>query len=102
MTVPASLLLGAALGAANAAAAVWTAARATGLEPTRALRLVLGGMAARLAALLGAVALVLAAVPVHRGAFVGGLGVVFVAGMVAEVLLVLGRTPGPSRPPADA
>ena len=102
MTVSASLLIGALLGGANAAVAVWTASRATALEPNGALRLVLGGMVGRMFALLGAVALVLALVPVHRGAFVGGLGLVFVIGMTAEVLLVLGRTAGPSQPPADA
>lgn len=102
MTVPASLLLGALLGAANAAAALWTARRAAGLEPTRALRVVLGGMVARMALTLAAVALVLVLVPVHRGAFVGGLGLLFLGGLVAEVLLVLGRTAGPPRPTADA
>lgn len=102
MTLSASLLLGALLGAANAAASVWTAGRATAYEPNRALRVVLGGMVVRMGLVLAAVALVLALVPVHRGAFVGGLGLLFVGGLVAEVLFVLGRTPGPSRPPADA
>lgn len=96
MSLPASLLLGALLGAANAAAAAWIARRAGSLGSDRALRLVLGGMMARMALLLAAVALVLVFVPVQRGAFVGGLGVLFVAGLVAEVALVL------SRPPADA
>lgn len=96
MSLPASLLLGALLGAANAAAAAWMARRAATLDSDRALRLVLGGMMARMGLLLAAVALVLIAVPVHRGAFVGGLGVLFAVGLVAEVALVL------SRPPADA
>ncbi|MEM1118735.1 MAG: ATP synthase subunit I [Bacteroidota bacterium] len=102
MTLSASLLIGALLGAVNAAAAVWTVSRATALAPNRALSLVLGGMLGRLAVLLAAVALVLMLVPVHRGGFVGGLGVVFLVGMVAEVLFVLGRTPDSSSPPADA
>ncbi len=102
MTVSASLLLGALLGAANAAAAAWTARKAMDGAPERALHVVLGGMVARMAVVLAAVALVLALVPVHRGAFVGGLGVLFVGGLLAEVALVLGRAPGRSRPQADA
>ena len=88
MSVPASLLLGALLGAANAAAAVWTARRARTMASDRALRLVLGGMTARLGVLLALVALVLALAPVARGAFVVGLGVTFAAGLLAEVLVV--------------
>ena len=102
MTLSASLLLGALLGAANAAVAAWTAHRAMAGDPARALHLVLGGMLARMAVVLAAVALVLALVPVHRGAFVGGLGVLFVGGLLAEVALVLGRAPGRSRPSANA
>lgn len=102
MTVSASLLLGALLGAANAVAAAWTAHRAMAGAPERALQLVLGGMVARMAVVLMAVALVLALVPVHRGAFVGGLGVLFVGGLLAEVVLVLGRASDRSRPQADA
>ena len=99
MTAPASLLLGALLGAANAGAAAWTVRRSAGLAPDRGMQLVLGGMAVRMALVLVAFALVLAFVPVHRGAFVGGLGLLFVVGLVAEVALLLGRSP---RPPADA
>ncbi len=96
MSLSASLLLGALLGAANAVAAVWVANRAVAFEPGRALRVVLGGMMARMGLLLAAVALVLALVPVHSLAFVGGLGLLFVGGLIAEVALVL------TRPPADA
>ncbi len=102
MTVTTSLLIGALLGAANAVVAAWTAHKAMGGAPERALHVVLGGMVARMAVVLAAVALVLALVPVHRGAFVGGLGVLFVGGLLAEVALVLGRAPGRSRPQADA
>ena len=98
MSAPASLLIGALLGAANAGAAVWTARRAAALDPARGMRLVLGGMTARMALVLVAFALVVAFVPVHRGAFVGGLGLLFAGGLVAEVALLAGR---PSRPPAD-
>lgn len=96
MTFAASLLLGALVGAANAAAAVWTASRASGLGSDRALRLVLGGMMARLLVVLAVFAAVLAMVPVHRGGFVLGLGALFAAGLAAEILLVLRR----SQPPA--
>lgn len=99
MTVSASLLIGAVVGAANAAAAVWTARRATALDADSALRVVLGGMIVRMFATLAAVAVVLALVPVHRGAFVAGLGALFVAGLLAESALVLRSS---SRPPADA
>ena len=102
MSLPASFLLGALLGAANAAWALWVAGRAGALEPSHALRVVLGGMVARMAATLVAVAFVLVLAPVHRGAFVGGLGLLFAGGLVAEVFLVLGRSAGPSRPSADA
>ncbi|MEM0963650.1 MAG: ATP synthase subunit I [Bacteroidota bacterium] len=92
MTVSVSLLLGALLGAANALAAVWAARRATTMESNRALRFVLGGMAARLAVVLAAFAAILALVPIHRGAFVVGLGITFVAGLLAEVTLVMAST----------
>ena len=101
MTPTASLLLGALLGAANAGAAVWTVKAAAGLAPDRGTHLILGGMTVRMLLVLAAFALVIATVPVHRIAFVGGLGLLFVAGLAAEVALVLGRSDR-SRPPADA
>lgn len=103
MSVVSSLLLGALLGLANASAAVLLARRGRTLDLNPAMKLVLGGGFARLAVVLGAVVLVLALVPVDRLAFVGGLGAVFVLGLIAEVALVLGRPAGPpSRPSADA
>ncbi len=98
MTVPASLLIGALLGMANAAAAVWTARRAERLDSSRALHLVLGGMGARLVIVLAVFAVVLVFVDVHRGAFVAGLGVTFAAGLFAEIALVMAS----DRPRADA
>lgn len=102
MSVTASLMLGAFVGAVNAAAAAWIAHRAFAGDPTKAMNLVLGGMAARMAVILGTVALVLALYPVHRGAFIGGLGLLFVVGLGAEIMIALGRAPASSRPPADA
>lgn len=103
VTVITSLLLGAALGGANALVAAWTAYRATGTgEPltSRSLNLILGGMVGRMFFVLACAGIVLAFVPVQRGAFVAGLGLLFFAGMLAEVFLVLGRTP--ARTPSDA
>lgn len=97
MSVSASLMLGALVGAVNAAAAAWTAHRATVGDPSRALNLVLGGMVVRMVLVLGAVALVVALVPVHRGAFIGALGLLFVGGLLAEVAIALGRAPGSPR-----
>ena len=101
MTVLASLLLGAVLGGANAAVAAWTAHRATATGApltARSLHLILGGMVGRMLFVLACAGLVLAFAPVHRAAFVAGLGLLFFAGMLAEVFLVLGRTP--SKAPA--
>ena len=92
MSLSASLLLGVLLGVAYSAAAVFVARKATGMEPNRAMRLVLAGMLVRMVFALGAVALILFAVPVQRGPFVIGLGVTFVLGLLAEVSL-LGRRP---------
>lgn len=101
MSVATSLLLGALLGTANAVGAVLLAQRGRALPLNPAMRLVLGGGFLRLVLLLGAVVLVLAALDVHRAAFVGGLGVVFVIGLVFEVVLINGRS-ADARPPADA
>ena len=100
MTFAASLLLGALVGAANAAAAVWTVNRTSGLDSTQSMRLVLGGMMIRLVVVLAVFAVVLATLPVHRGGFVTGLGVLFAAGLAAEILLLLRRPQTSS--PADA
>ena len=96
MSLPASLLLGALLGAAHAAAAFLVAGRARALETGRALRLVVSGMVARMALTLAAFAAVLVALPVRPGAFVGGFGAAFGLGLLAEVALALGR---PAPPP---
>lgn len=89
MTVTASLLLGALLGAAHAVASVATVRRARALPQAEALRVVMRGMLVRLGVGLALVAAVLAWVPVQRGAFLAGLGVLFVAGLVAEAALAL-------------
>ena len=104
MSVVTSLLLGALLGTANAAAALLLARRGRTLDLNPAMKIILGGGFVRLALLLGAVVLVLATLAVDRLAFVGGLGAVFVVGLALEVALVTRRpaTPTVSRPSADA
>lgn len=91
MTATASLILGALLGAGHAAAALVVARRARSLAPTEALRVVMRGMLIRMAAVLAVFAALLAWVPLARGPFVLGLGVLFAAGLVGEALLVLRR-----------
>ncbi|WP_412070018.1 hypothetical protein [Rubrivirga sp. IMCC43871] len=93
MSLLASLLLGALLGVAYTAAALLVARRASAVaDGNKVLQMVLGGMLARMALMLAAFAAILALVPVQRGPFVLGLGVVFVIGLVVEVFFVLGRT----------
>lgn len=101
MSLPASLLLGALLGVAYSAAALLVARHARTMEPNRALRVVLAGMLVRMVLTLTAFALILATVPVQRGPFVLGLGVVFVIGLLAEAFVVLGR-PVPTPDPSDS
>lgn len=92
MTPVASLLLGALLGAANAVSALGVARWTTRMEAAPAIKLFLGAMGLRMLLTLAAVAAVVAFVPVHRGAFVAGLGVLVAAGLAVEVFFVLGRT----------
>ena len=101
MSALASLLLGAALGGANAAVALLVARRASRLSVAGVLGVVVGGGLVRMAVLLGAVVAVLLTLDVARLPFVAGLGVVFVAGLLAEVAFVA-RRPLPPRPPATA
>ncbi|HEX8299449.1 MAG TPA: hypothetical protein VF594_09855, partial [Rubricoccaceae bacterium] len=61
------------------------------------MKVVLGGGLIRLLVLLAVVVGLIVALPLHRLAFVGGLGVVYVLGLVLEVAVVLGR-PAPSAP----
>ena len=105
MSVVTSLLLGALLGAANAAAALLLARHGRTLALNPAMKIVLGGGFVRFLVLLGAVVLILVTVPVDRLAFVGGLGAVFIVGLALEVALVTRRPaagPSASRPSADA
>lgn len=103
MTPIASALVGVLLGVAYAAVALAMARRAVTGDPSAALRIVLGGMLLRMVGFLALIALVLVLVEVHRGAFVLGLGLSFVLGLVAEVMLVLRHPAGASpAPTADA
>lgn len=94
MSVPESLLLGVLLGVAYSAAGLLSARKAKAItgDSNQVLKVVLGGMLARMAVTLVAFAAIIAFVPVHRGAFVGGLGAAFALGMIAEMSLVLGRS----------
>lgn len=83
-----SALLGAALGAANAAASGLIIRAARGRSQRSFMTLLFGGMAARMAGLLAAIAIVVAFVPVELPAFVGALGATFALGLVAEVYLL--------------
>ena len=91
MSVSVSLCLGALLGAANAVAAVWVVRRALALAPQRAMQIVLGSMVARMGVVLALFALGVVLLTVHRIAFVAGLGVLLVIGLLAEAFLVLTR-----------
>jgi hypothetical protein len=82
-----SVLLGAALGVANAAGSVWLVRVARGRSQRAFMTIVFGGMAARMTALLAAVAAILVAVPVDRPAFVVSLGCTIALGLAAEVYL---------------
>jgi hypothetical protein len=83
-----SILLGVALGAANAAAAVLLVRAARGRAQAAFMTIVFGGMVARMTALLAAVAAVIAWAPVDRNVFVVALGAAVAVGLLAEVLLV--------------
>jgi hypothetical protein len=94
-----SALLGVALGAANTAAAY--ALYRVGRERTQKafLRIVFGGMVARLLAVTAVVGLVLVALPVHRLAFSGGFLAALAVGTAAEVLTIQRRAPRPGATP---
>ena len=102
MTALASLLLGAALGGAHAVAGLGVARLANGRAKERYAAVVLAGTALRLFLATVAILLVLLLVPVQTVAFIGGLGVTFVLGLLAEVLLLLRRPAAASRPAASA
>lgn len=96
MTALASMLLGTALGAANAAASIALYRVARSRPPQVFMAIVLGGMLLRMMVLLTALTLILAFVPVARGALVGAFGVTFVLGLIGEVAFVLSRPAPPS------
>ena len=87
-----SVLLGVALGAANAAASLLLVRAARGRAQGPFLRIVFGGMLARMSALLAVYAAILAWAVVDRTAFTLALGATIAAGLAVEVLLV-GRAP---------
>jgi hypothetical protein len=87
-----SVLLGVALGTANAAASLLLVRAARGRSQAAFMKVVFGGMLARMTALLAAVAAILSWATVHRTAFLAALGATVVVGLAVEVLLV-GRAP---------
>ena len=83
-----SVLLGVALGAANAAASLLLVRAARGRSQQAFLTIVFGGMAARMAGLLAVIAAVLVYVPVDRPAFIGALAFAVATGLALEVFLL--------------
>jgi hypothetical protein len=83
-----SVLLGVALGAANAAASMLLVRSARGRSQQAFLTIVFGGMVARMAALLALIAAVLAWAPVERPAFIAALAFAVAIGLAAEVFLL--------------
>jgi uncharacterized membrane protein YdfJ with MMPL/SSD domain len=89
------LIVGAALGAANAVASYLLYRRAR-TRPSKAFyKLVLGGMGVRMAVVLVTVALVVGLAPVDVSAFIGALLAAFVIGLAIDIVLIA-RRPVPS------
>ncbi|MEM1055079.1 MAG: hypothetical protein AAGI52_06100 [Bacteroidota bacterium] len=93
MSALASLLLGAALGAAHALMGVLTARLAEGKSYQVFAVIALGGTLFRMLVVLAIVVGIYLLAPVEIAPFLGGLGVTFVVGLAAEVLLLLRRSP---------
>ncbi|HLA63721.1 MAG TPA: hypothetical protein VK610_04795 [Rhodothermales bacterium] len=83
-----SVLLGVALGAANASASLLLARAARGRSQQAFLVIVFGGMAFRMVALLAAFTAIVAWAPIHRLAFTGALIATVVLGLGLEVILM--------------
>ena len=93
MTVWISALFGLALGLANAVASYVLYRRARGTAQGMFMKIVFGGMLARLVLVLALMTLVLVLLPVSRLAFAGGFFLAFAAGMAVEVLLIQRHAP---------
>ncbi len=83
-----SVLLGVALGAANATASLLLVRAARGRSQQAFLTLLFGGMVARMARLLEIIAAVLVWAPVQESAFIGALAITVAAGVALEVFLL--------------
>lgn len=90
-----SALLGVALGTANAAAAYALYRAGHGRSHRAFLKIVLGGMVARLVVVTAVLGLVLLLLPVARLAFAGGFLAAFAVGTGVEVLLIQRRAARP-------
>ncbi|MEM6325485.1 MAG: hypothetical protein AAF791_00065 [Bacteroidota bacterium] len=93
MTPLASFLLGASLGLAHTIVGVVTARVAEGRSYQVFAVIALGGTLFRMLAVLAVVVGILLLTSVEVAPFIGGLGVTFVIGLAAEVLLLLRRSP---------
>ena len=91
MTATASLLLGAALGVAHAAAGIGAARIAEGKSYQLFAVIALGGTLLRMLVVLAVVVAALLLSSVQTGPFLGGLGATFALGLVVEVMVLLRR-----------
>jgi biotin transporter BioY len=89
--------LGGALGAAYSVASYLTGRLARHAPHNRFVKVALVGMLGRMTVALVLLSLVLAAVPVHRMAFVGSFFFMFVAGLVADVFVLYRERPDTGR-----
>lgn len=90
-----SVVLGVALGLANAAASFLLYRVARNKSHGTFMAIVLGGMVARMFAVLALLALVIVFLPVSRVAFIGAFFATFAVAMTAEIILLQRRASPP-------
>jgi len=95
-----SVVLGVALGLANAAASFLLYRVARNKPHGTFMAIVFGGMVARMFAVLALLALVIVFLPVSRVAFIGAFFTTFAVAMTAEIIL-LQRLGSPPAPPSS-
>ena len=94
----ASVGLGAAMGLLYIVISLVVTRFALRQAPRTFMMIVVAGMTVRLGLALIAVVLILYLLPVEQTAFVGSFFVIFIAGMIAEVLYVRRAAPAPRNP----